>query len=266
MLGYAELRSIKRRYFTEASVARLRKYVFPFVRGLETLVYGGRVRHALLSSSIRAHYRSLFRRSVVWFSDEPHFFNNRANVVNLAFDENAEPYSLYRGFYASEVIKQGDVVLDIGCGDGFFTRKFLAPKAAQVDAVDIEPRAMEATRQNKGKNITYLLMDAVKDPFPRGHYDVIVWDGALGHFSADTTHQVLEKIAKAGDLFVGSESLGHEGSDHLQFFETLDDLARLFKPYFKHVYMKKAEYSATVERVEAYWRCSNRDIEGWRRY
>jgi hypothetical protein len=61
-------------------------------------------------------------------------------------------------------------------------------------------------------------------------------------------------------VFAGSESLGRrEGLDHLQFFDTLEDLANLFKPFFAHVQMKTIDYaiSSGICRREAYWRCSN---------
>jgi hypothetical protein len=66
-----------------------------------------------------------------------------------------------------------------------------------------------------------------------------------------------QALALAG-VFAGSESLGKEGSDHLQFFAAPDDLAALFKPYFKHVELRTQTYSGDgFVRREAYWRCAN---------
>ena len=60
---------------------------------------------------------------------------------------------------------------------------------------------------------------------------------------------------------MGSESLGIEGEDHLQFFHSLDELNILFKKHFKHVYLKEITYplkwAGNFLRREAYWRCSN---------
>ena len=102
----------------------------------------------------------------------------------------------------------------------------------------------------------------MKSPFPRDDYDVIVWDGALGHFGKDTTHLMLKKIQnslKATGIFAGSESLGLEGHDHLQFFNSLEDLYNIFKPYFKFIALKSRSYKIGNDflRNEAYWRCSN---------
>lgn len=58
-------------------------------------------------------------------------------------------------------------MLDIGCGDGLFTKRFFASGAAQVDGIDIEPSAIETARAGKAApDITYHLLDATSDPFP----------------------------------------------------------------------------------------------------
>lgn len=185
------------------------------------------------------------------------------------------PGWLLRGVYAYEVIKHGDKVLDIGCGDGFFTRNFLAPRAAHVDAVDIESSAIEeAQYRNADEKIFYAKSDAVTDKFPSDRYDVVVWDGAIGHFARETSEAVLSKIAAAlsvGGIFCGSETLGTEGSDHLQYFKEPTDLAGLLSQAFQHVWMKIESYPINngFMRTEAYWRCSSdpdaRHSADWRK-
>ena len=61
-------------------------------------------------------------------------------------------------------------------------------------------------------------------------------------------------------VFVGSESLGLEGSDHLQFFHSLEDLNVIFKRYFRYIELRQETYKirhGEFVRKEAYWRCSN---------
>ena len=101
---------------------------------------------------------------------------------------------------------------------------------------------------------------------PRPTYNVIVWDGALGHFAADRTANLLKRIQAALDgdgVFVGSESLGHEGDDHLQFFESLEDLRTLLAPWFKYINLRSMDdrlgRGLGLLRREAYWRCSNQE-------
>jgi 2-polyprenyl-3-methyl-5-hydroxy-6-metoxy-1,4-benzoquinol methylase len=231
----------------------------------ERILWGGKIREELLIRLLRRHYKSLFRRLWELDKERPHFTNHRLTWFLFGFGDGAmRPYQLARAFYSAEALSPNDIVLDIGCGDGFLTNHFLATQCAEVDAIDIEPSAIrEAKHTNVRSNITYLLRDAAREPFPREKYDVIFWNGAIGHFAASEIALILKKIAAAlqpDGVFAGSESLGHEGHDHLQFFQTDEDLGNLFRPHFAHVAMKTLRYpinNGTFVRDEAYWRCSN---------
>ncbi|HTG93745.1 MAG TPA: class I SAM-dependent methyltransferase [Pyrinomonadaceae bacterium] len=235
----------------------------------ESALWGGTRRESALVKLLNRYYFSLYRRQWELNSEEPHFFSQRIGFFKFAFGDNGYgPYSFYRGFFGSEVVQPNDQLLDIGCGDGFFTKRFLSTRCAKVDAVDIEPSAIESAQlYNNAPNITYYLLDAVNEPFPSKRYDVIVWDGALGHFAKETTDLVLAKIQsalKSNGVFVGSESLGFEGSDHLQFFHSLDDLHELFKPFFKFIELRSIDYrtghgKSSFVRQEAFWRCANEE-------
>jgi SAM-dependent methyltransferase len=231
------------------------------LRALERVVFGGDRRGRLLDRLAVAHYASVERRSWALASEPPHFYDHRIGAHYFAAGRD-HPFAYYRGFFAAQTIEAGDVVLDIGCGDGFFDKRFFAARGAEVDAIDIEPSAIAHGRaHNDASGIAYHQLDAVNQPFPRERYDVVIWDGALGHFSADTTDQMLAKIAGVlGDdgVFVGSESLGSEGHDHLQFFEHVEQLAAIFRPHFEFVETTQVSYPLRggFPRVEAYWRCS----------
>jgi len=231
----------------------------------EQLLWGGRMREELLIWFLRRHYQSLFRRLWKLNRVKPHFTNHRLAWFLFGFGASAiHPYQLARAFYSAEALQPEDIVLDIGCGDGFLTNHFLSTQCAEVDAIDVEPAAIrEAKRTNARTNITYFLRDAVRDPFPRNKYDVIIWNGAIGHFTTADAALLVQKIATAlrpAGIFAGSESLWHEGHDHLQFFETIEDLQEVFRLHFANVSAKALCYpinNATFIRNEAYWRCSN---------
>jgi SAM-dependent methyltransferase len=217
-----------------------------------------------LIHQLKKNFELKFLREWTYNSNPPHFYDQRHNIVDLGFGTAAAgAFPLYRAFYTSEVIAQGDKVLDIGCGDGFFTLRFYSIKASMVDAVDIEPSAIEhCLKYNASPKINYKQIDAIKDPFPNPSYDVIVFDGGIGHISREDTLHLLKKIKSHltdTGIFSGSESLGREGHDHLQFFESLDDLRALFSPHFKYISLKSIEYKigSGFLRNEAYWRCSN---------
>ena len=232
----------------------------------EKVLWGGPRREQVLLRLLEQHYESLFRRLWFYGREEPHYTNHRIGTFRFGFSGDANgPEYFYRGFFSSEMLRKSDRVLDIGCGDGFFTKRFFSARCESVDGVDIEPSAIaEASRFNSAPNVSYQLLDAVNRPFPRPPYHAVVWDGAIGHFARADTEQMLQKIKRsmtADAVFVGSESLGREeGHDHLQFFDSLKDLRDLFRPFWKHVQVREVSYPlahASFVRREGYWRCSD---------
>jgi SAM-dependent methyltransferase len=232
-------------------------------RSAERIVWGAERRRRLFERLLRGHYESRLRRDWIYVAPDaaPHFFDHRHDALALVTGDG-KVEGFLRAFYALDVIRGGDEVLDIGSGDGFFTRHFLAPRAGHVDAVDVERTAIEhARREHAHPRVAYHLLDAVEAPFPRASYDVVVFDGALGHFPPEATEAMLAKIAAAmrpAGVFVGSESLGLEGHDHLQFFGSLDELGATLAPHFAEVALREAAYElgGGVQRREAFWRCA----------
>jgi 2-polyprenyl-3-methyl-5-hydroxy-6-metoxy-1,4-benzoquinol methylase len=247
-------------------------------RGLafyEAARWGGDRRRRLLERLLLGHYRSRFRRDWQLASAEwlPHYFDHRITAVEIACGGDITAVTWLRAFHTLEVLHDDAVVLDIGCGDGFFDRRFFVDQRAAIDAVDIEHSAIDhAVRVHPHERISYRRLDATVERFPREQYDVIVFDGAIGHFDPATTASVLDKVAGAlapDGVFTGSESLGREGTDHLRFFETLDDLSELLLEHFSVVAVRESAYrtSTGLERREAYWRCAHTrvpiDTAGW---
>jgi SAM-dependent methyltransferase len=224
--------------------------------------FGGERRRRVLTRALGAHYRSLFRREWILAGEPPHFYDHRLDSFDLLTGDGT-PFPFLRGYLAAQVMRRNDRVLDIGCGDGFFDRHFFAPRVREIDAIDIEASAIaHAERHNAAANIRYVGSDAVADPFPAAEYDVVVWDGALGHFSEEGAARVLAKVAEAltaEGAFCGSESLGVEGSDHLQFFPDLEALRGVLGPHFAHVELTEIEYQlpSGTQRREAFWRCGH---------
>jgi SAM-dependent methyltransferase len=256
--------ALARRLSTRSAVRRIRPLAAKLFSGIESLVWGGRTREALLHRLLQGYYASRFRRDWVYPSEPPHFFDQRISWYFAGFGRRPSgPYSLFRGFYSADVVRPGDLLLDIGCGDGFYTERFYSTRCAAVDAIDIEPEAIAHARaRHSADNIRYHLLDAVTEPFPGSSYDVVVWDGAIGHFSGSDSARMLKKIRRAlapGGVFVGSESLGVEGSDHLQFFGSLTALRQILSEHFRFIQLKRQDYEILggQKHSEGYWRCFN---------
>jgi SAM-dependent methyltransferase len=244
----------------------------------EELLWGGEVRERVLIRLLERHYDSLFRRLWALGREPPHFSNHRIGAFRFGYaSESPGPENFFRGFFSSEVMQPSDQALDIGCGDGYFTRRFFGPRCESIDGVDIEPSAIkEATRYNSAPNVRYFLLDAVNQPFPRASYQAVVWDGAIGHFARKDTEGMLYKISQIlapGGVFAGSESIGHEGQDHLQYFESLEDVAVLLRPFWRFVQLREVSYrinGGSFTRREGYWRCSDEigrlGQAGWRSF
>lgn len=241
------------------------KYGRKSMHFLETLIWGGRFRRSITKNLLSAQYQSKFRQEWLWANEPRHFSDNEFSETTFMNPRNSA-YLFLRGLLTAEILKEGDKLLDIGCGDGFYNYRFYSHKCKFIDAIDIEPSAIAyAKGHNSAENINYVLQDAVNQSFPSAKYDVIAWDGAIGHFPPESTERMLNKIVaalEADGVFTGSESLEHEeGHDHLQFFETIYDFGNMLKKHFKYVCVREASYpissNLTFIRREAFWRCSN---------
>jgi 2-polyprenyl-3-methyl-5-hydroxy-6-metoxy-1,4-benzoquinol methylase len=231
----------------------------------EKLLWGGALREKALIFLLSRHCRSVFRR--IWkLSGAAQVYENQSGEwFSLGFDEkpNSVPRYFSRGFYAAEIIRPGDKVLDIGCGDGFFSKRFYALSGATVDAIDVDSEALAAARsRNSDANVKYHRLNPITDGFPQDSYDLAIWDGAIGHFPPESTEKMLERIACAlseNGVFLGSESLGRKDHAHLTFFDSGEDLAQVMRRHFSFVQLKVLEYSlngGAHRRQECYWRCS----------
>jgi ubiquinone/menaquinone biosynthesis C-methylase UbiE len=228
----------------------------------------------LLDTQLRVKHRLDWELA----QEAPHFYDFRSGVFALGFgDAPPSSHTLDRAAMARDTFADGDRVLDIGCGDGFFTRRFYSDRAGRIDAIDVEDSAIaHAGRYHAHPKINYVKCDAVAQPFPSDIYDAVIWNGAIGHFSEADTAIVLRKIRACltpSGVFAGSESLGMEGHDHYQFFSDEFSVQKLFKPHFRYVTTRTVSYTIGQQRNfarrEVFWRCSDsresllRDAWNW---
>lgn len=104
----------------------------------------------------------------------------------------------YHQFFINNV-SAADVVLDIGCGNGFLTYE-LAQKVRHVTAIDIDKDSIEFARINYNReNINYISGDATRFNF-KEKYDVIVLSNLLEHIN--NRPDFLAKIRKLANTFL----------------------------------------------------------------
>lgn len=95
--------------------------------------------------------------------------------------------------YIYDNIREGDKVLDIGCGASQYTQ-WLAEKAQSVVGVDILPERVEKSRKmNTKANVSYEVMDVTKD-LPADTFDIAVCSHVIEHL--DDPVAVLRAIAE----------------------------------------------------------------------
>ncbi len=92
----------------------------------------------------------------------------------LAFGTGTHPTTrmCLRWIARHEAVVRGARVLDYGCGSGILAIGAALHGAAEVDAVDIDPAAVEATRYNAGANAVALRAGLAE--LAQGHYGVVL--------------------------------------------------------------------------------------------
>ena len=74
--------------------------------------------------------------------------------------------------------RRGEWMLDVGCGTGWFTRRFAARPGLQVTGVDVDAESLEFAR-GRDASCAYLRADARDLPFADGSFDRVVSVAAL---------------------------------------------------------------------------------------
>ena len=104
----------------------------------------------------------------------------------------------YHQFFVDNISSQ-DVVLDIGCGNGFLTYD-VATKVRSVTAIDLNKDNIESARRNFNKDtIEYIYGDASQFDFGE-KFDVVIMSNVLEHI--DNRCDFLLKVKKLANKFL----------------------------------------------------------------
>lgn len=120
-------------------------------------------------------------------------------------------------------LKETDVVADLGCGSGFFTKRIapLVPKG-KVLAVDIQPGMIDIVKkvieEEKLTNVEPILSDETDPKLPKGGVDWILLVDVYHEFQdpAPMLAKMLESLSPTGKVMLVEYRLLGESAKHIK--------------------------------------------------
>jgi 2-polyprenyl-3-methyl-5-hydroxy-6-metoxy-1,4-benzoquinol methylase len=167
--------------------------------------------------------------------DERLVLNNESKA-NIIYDEHLVRYQL-----AAQVAK-GKRVLDIACGSGYGAKILAQAGAAQVIAVDIDAKAIEAAKKNYGQdNIEFKTGDAESIKEADNLFDLIISFETIEHLpDAEKYLSELARVLKKEGMALIStpnrEVFGQKNPYHLREFIKAE-FEEILRKYFKNIFI-----------------------------
>lgn len=111
--------------------------------------------------------------------------------------------SHFHSYLLSQLPRQIDRALDIGCGLGVFARK-LAERSNHVDAIDSDRAILnEALMYHHAANISYQNANFLEADLPADAYDAIVAIASLHHMDLETALKKIKMLLRpSGKLLI----------------------------------------------------------------
>ncbi len=189
----------------------------------------------------RTYYKQQLE-SVYNSRNSPSWFDHR---IDLYYCWPHNLFWLERGVFPRRYMTEGCRVLDLFCGDGFFSKYFYATIAGHIDAVDKDPSAIaHAVRHHSHEKITYVVCDATTQELPHSQYDLIVWFEGIEHLHASEYQSVMHRIKRSlhpQGMIIGStplvepEQYGKGNWEHYHEFTSTEELAEFLRQDFSQV-------------------------------
>jgi 2-polyprenyl-3-methyl-5-hydroxy-6-metoxy-1,4-benzoquinol methylase len=102
----------------------------------------------------------------------------------------------------SDHLRPGMIVLELGCGTGYFTRE-LARLGADVVAIDVSPELLEIARANcPAPNVQYQIENAYALSYDGAVFDSVVGSSVLHHLEIQEALREIYRVLKpAGTIY-----------------------------------------------------------------
>jgi ubiquinone/menaquinone biosynthesis C-methylase UbiE len=98
----------------------------------------------------------------------------------------------------------GRAVLELGCGDGFFTARLGEASGARVIGVDVSPDLLAAARERLPA-AEFVRADAHRLPFAAASFDAVVGSSVLHHLEPSTALAEARRVLKPGGRIAFAE-------------------------------------------------------------
>ena len=97
------------------------------------------------------------------------------------------------------------IVLELGCGTGYFTQE-LARSGADVVAIDVSPELLEIARSNcSAPNVRYQIENAYGLSYPEAVFDSVVGSSVLHHLEIAAALRNIYRVLKPGGTIYFTE-------------------------------------------------------------
>jgi ubiquinone/menaquinone biosynthesis C-methylase UbiE len=95
-------------------------------------------------------------------------------------------------------LQQGQKVLELGCGIGYFTRS-LASSGAEIAAIDISPDLLEVARRDcPSENVSFEVQNAYALTYRDETFDSVVGSSVLHHLEIDAALREIARVLRPG--------------------------------------------------------------------
>jgi ubiquinone/menaquinone biosynthesis C-methylase UbiE len=105
----------------------------------------------------------------------------------------------------SSSLKEGDKVLELGCGTGYFTKE-LTRLNIHTTAIDISPELLEeAKKKIKAENVSFQIQNAYQMNFDNNQFDAVIGSSVLHHLDVKKAISEIYRVLKPGGFVAFTE-------------------------------------------------------------